>query len=686
MKVGVDIGGTFTDFVLTTEAQGRLVIGKRLTTPEDPSRAVLDGLHELLERVGRPPGDLEVVIHATTLVTNTVIERTGAKVGLITTAGFRDVLEIGNELRYDLYDLFMRMPEPLVPRWLRRGVGERTAPDGTILAAVDPADAQAVIRGMIADGVEAVAVCLLHSYANPAGERAVREAARAVDPDLPVTLSSELLPEIREFERTLATVINAYVQPRIRGYVGRLTQGLAALGIPAPLYIMQSSGGLTTAEQAAHAPVAINESGPAAGAICAAHIGRMSGLDRLISFDMGGTTAKTCLIRDGRPSTSVDLEFARLERFKKGSGFAIRVPSVELIEIGAGGGSIAWIDQMGLLKVGPHSAGSQPGPASYGQGGANPTVTDADLVLGYLDPGFFLGGTMRLDRARAEAAIEAKVARPLGLSVIEAAWGIHEIVNENMALASRIHIVERGEDPRGFTIIAFGGAGPVHAQGVAMKLGARRVMFPVAAGAASALGLLLAEPTADFVRTCINRLSAVDWTEVEALYAEMRDRGRRTLADIIGDRWSESRSMDMRYAGQGYELNVPVPAGPLGPGSIAAIAEGFKAAYERAFGRSMDGSMLDLVNLRLTVRGGAPAETGSLAVDTGGAAAAARPGRTAYFGARGFLDCAVHDRYALAPGSSGAGPAIIEERESTVIVGPDQRWEVDERGNIVVTL
>ena len=687
VRVGIDIGGTFTDFVLTGRDKARILIGKRLTSSEDPSAAVLAGLSELLQRVDCHPADLDVVIHATTLVTNTVIERTGACVGLITTQGFRDVLEIGNELRYDLYDLFMRMPEPLVPRYLRMGVSERTTANGGVLHPLDEVKAQQLVREMRAAGAEAIAVSLLHSYANSANEQAMRRAIETVDPQMPVTLSSELLPEIREYERTLASVINAYVQPKIRSYASRLSAGLRELGVRAPLYIMQSSGGLTTVMQAGRAPAALIESGPAAGAICAARVGNLSGLDRLISFDMGGTTAKTCLIRDGRPSISVDLEFARLERFKKGSGFAVRMPTVELIEIGAGGGSIAWIDEMSLLKVGPRSAGSLPGPACYGRGAVEPTVTDADLVLGYLDASHFLGGAMTLDAGRAADAIETRIAKPMGLTVIEAAWGIHQIVNENMALSSRIHVVERGEDPRSFTIVAFGGAGPVHAQAVAAKLGARRVLFPVAVGAASALGLLLAEPSADVVQTYLRRLEAADWNEVEALYSEMTQRAAATLADIVGDEWKVVRSIDLRYAGQGYELNVPLPDGMLSAHSAVAVAASFKASYERFFGRSMDRPILDIVNLRVVVRGETEPLSAHLTVDGGVPPGAPRPARKAWFGAEhGFLTSEVLDRYALKPGAGGRGPAFVEERESTIVVAPSQHWQVDENSNIVIEL
>ena len=684
VRVGVDIGGTFTDFIVLSESSGEFYIGKRLTTPDDPSRAVLEGLQDLMQRHELQPERLAVVVHATTLVTNTVIERTGAKIGLITTQGIRDVLEIGPESRYDLYDLFLRAPEVLVPRRLRKTVEERIGPGGVVSTPASDASIEAAVRELLEAGVEAIAVCLLHSYANPSHEQRVLEIVRGLNPDIPVTLSSSLLPEIREFERMVATAINAYVQPKVHGYLARLTTGLQRMGINAPLYIMQSSGGLTIPAQVTAAPVTIIESGPAAGAVYASYFGRAIGLKELISFDMGGTTAKTCVIANGAPSITVDIELARLERFKKGSGLPVRVPSVELIEVGAGGGSIAWIDALGLLKVGPRSAGASPGPACYGRGGVEPTVTDADLLLGYLDPEFFLGGEMKLDVAAATRAVE-RIAKPLDFSPIEAAWGIHDIVNETMALASRTHIVERDEDPRAFALIAFGGAGPVHAQGVAVKLGIRTLIFPIAAGAASALGLLVAQPSADYVQTYVARLGQCDWARLEELFRSMESRAGAVLATVAGGELVSVRTLDCRYAGQGYDLSVEAPAGVLSAASVPAIEERFHTAYERRYGRRMEGAELDVMNLRATVRGPVPRLAVSLAAGRGGGSDIRK--RRVYFGpAHGYVECPVYRRGALEPGARGDGPSIIEERESTIVVAPQQRWSVDDGGNLVLDL
>ena len=686
VRIGVDIGGTFTDFIVLSGSTGAFVIGKRLTTPADPSEAVLSGLADLMHRHALRPEQLEVVVHATTLVTNTVIERTGAKTGLITTHGFRDVLEIGTESRYDLYDLFLRAPDVIVPRHLRKTVEERVGPGGTVLVPASDDSIRAVIGELLDASVEAIAVCLLHAYANPAHERRVLALVEEMAPGLPVTLSSALLPEIREYERMVATAINAYVQPKVRGYLGALTAGLERMGIAAPLYIMQSSGGLTVPSQVAEAPVAIIESGPAAGAVYASYFGRAIGLEDLISFDMGGTTAKTCVISAGAPSVTVDIELARLERFKKGSGLPVRVPSIELIEVGAGGGSIAWIDSLGLLKVGPRSAGASPGPACYGRGGREATVTDADLLLGFLDREYFLGGEMRLDVDAARQAVE-RVAEPLGLSVVEAAWGIHDIVNETMALSSRTHIIERDEDPRSFALIAFGGAGPVHAQGVASKLGIRTLIFPIAAGAASALGLLVARPSADHVQSYVQRLRQCDWSQLEEMFGRMHHRASTVLSTIAGTELTSVRSLDCRYAGQGYDLNVEVPSGVLSADSIGLIEERFHAAYERRYGRRTEGAQLDVMNLRTTTRGEAPKVP--VGITPGRAQEAATPARTraVYFGPRhGYIVCAVQKRASLKSGARGDGPAIIEERESTIVVGPGQRWRFDDAGNVVLDL
>ena len=501
LRAGVDIGGTFTDLIVYDERTGALHIGKTLTTPDDPAIAVETGMQETLTLAGEPPAAVGNVIHGTTLVTNALIERKGARTALITTRGFRDAIEIRHEGRYDLYDLFLEMPPPLAPRRLRFEVDERVLADGSVHKPLDTATIPALIAELRRQGVEAVAVSLLHAYRNPEHERLLGEALAAGAPEIVLSLSSEVVPEIREYERTSTTLANVYVRPLVERYLERLEARLRAQGMTdASLYIMLSSGGTGTVETARRFPIRMIESGPAAGALAAAQYGSLTDRPNLLSFDMGGTTAKACIIDNGEPLVSADFEVARVYRFKRGSGLPVRVPVIEMIEIGAGGGSIARADTLGLLKVGPDSAGAQPGPACYGRGGAAPTVTDADLLLGYLDPAFFLGGKMRLDLAAAERALGALGER-LGLSATEAAWGVHQVVNENMAGAARIHAVERGKDPRAYPLFAFGGAGPVHAYRVAKILDVPELVIPLGAGVTSALGFLVAPLAFDFVRS-----------------------------------------------------------------------------------------------------------------------------------------------------------------------------------------
>jgi N-methylhydantoinase A/oxoprolinase/acetone carboxylase beta subunit len=521
-RLAFDIGGTFTDFALLDTETGEIEIHKQLTTPDDPSRASLEGTSTLLKRNQLTAAALQNVIHGTTLVTNALIERKGAKVALLTTDGFRDILALRGEQRYDIYDLALRFPDPLVPRYLRHGVAERTDHAGTVLSPVDRDDVLAAVARIRAEDandraahggpeLRSVAVSFLHSYRNPANERAAAAIIAKAWPAADISLSSAVAPEIREYERTSTTVANAYVRPLTRDYLRSLAQALATAGYRGRLYLMLSSGGIATVETATEFPVRLIESGPAGGAIGAAFFGDLCGEHDLVAFDMGGTTAKIAMIESGRPSISHQLEVARVHRFKKGSGLPIQFPSVEMLEIGAGGGSIARIDELGLLKVGPDSAGADPGPACYGRGGAQPTVTDAALVLGYLDPGNFLGGAMPLDRAAAERAITEHIAQPLGLSLADAAWGIHQLVVENMASAAKIHIVERGNDPRQYALLASGGAGPIHAASVARLLRQDRVLYPLAAGVLSAIGFLVAPVSFEFSQSQPQMLTDADW-------------------------------------------------------------------------------------------------------------------------------------------------------------------------------
>ena len=688
-RIGVDIGGTFTDLVLVDEATGAVSVGKLLTTPKEPAQAVEQGVMTLLHEAGRGPASVAALIHGTTLATNALIERKGARTGLLTTAGFRDALEIGREGRYDMYDLFIDPPAPLVPRHLRLEVRERLYADGSVLTPLDAASAREAIAALLAQGVEAIAISLLHAYRNPAHELELAALVAEMAPGLPVSRSSEIVPEIREFERTSTTVANVYVMPLMARYLEDLERKIRELGVPGPFYIMLSSGGIATPETAKRAPIRLVESGPAAGALAAARLARRAGESRMLSFDMGGTTAKACVIDKGEPLVAREFEVARADRFKKGSGLPIRVPVIEMIEIGAGGGSIARIDSLGLLKVGPDSAGADPGPACYAQGGREPTVTDADLVLGYLDPEFFLGGRMRLDVEASRRAIEERVARPLGLGLVEAAWGIHRVVNENMAGAARIHGIERGKDLRAYPLFAFGGAGPVHAWAVGRILRVPRVLVPFGAGAVSAYGLLAAPLAFDFVRTAPQRLDAADWSGINALFAEMETEGRIVLRDsgLADGDITVRRSAEMRYVGQGHEVEVDVPAGALGPASLDALTAAFEAAYRTLYSRTPLGVAIEALNWRTVLSGPPPdfsMETSAQPATGSGAGDAIKKRRPAYFAeAAGYVDTPVYDRYRLTPDTRLDGPAIIEERESTTVIGPGARVVVDARLTLI---
>jgi len=682
--LGADIGGTFTDLTLLCAATGEFITDKRLTDYADPAGPILAGARDLVARMNIGMADVGLFVHATTLVTNTVLERSGARIGMLTTKGFRDVLELGSEQRYNIYDLQCRRPEPLVGRHLRRPVTERMGADGAPLTPLSVADVQREYRWLKEQGAEAIAICFLNAYRNPKHELLAKQVIHDMDPGMLVSTSNELLPEIREYERFLATAVNAYVQPKVRDYLSSIERRLQEAGLACPFYVMQSNGGLMLAEAAARTPVAVLESGPAAGTIYAAAIAAHQAKHRVISFDIGGTTAKTALIHDYAPKITTEGEFARVERFKKGSGWNIRVPSVDLIEIGAGGGSIASVNDMGLLKVGPRSAGSEPGPVCYGRGGSEPTVTDADLVLGFLNPDYFLGGKMTLDRAAAQAAIETRLARPLGMSALDAAWGVHELVNENMALASRVHILEHGEDPATHAVIAFGGAGPVHAYAVAQKLGVRSLVFPPAAGVASALGMLLAAPKVHRVRTYYARLKDLDWNELRAKFDELAREAGAELQSIGAGAVQFTPMLDLRYAGQGYEVGVELgqSLSDIDPASVQAR---FEAAYEKLCGPRLENYDIEVINLRLAAvqQKVMPDARVRLRWDAEPSKAAAH--RDVYFGpARGLLSCRIHSRRSLKPQDRGAGPAIIEDAESTLVVGPGQHWAVDEAFNIEV--
>jgi N-methylhydantoinase A len=690
IRVGADIGGTFTDLIVYDDASGVFVVGKTLTTPDDPSQAIETGLVETLANAGAGTGEVGQIIHGTTLVTNALIERKGAATALLATEGFRDSLEIGREHRYDLYDLQLEMPRPLVPRYLRFAVPGRTLANGATLPEhdLDEDHVERLAGELAAAGIEAVAIAFLNSFANPELERRAREAVLRAAPGMRVSISSDVVPEIREYERTSTTTANVYVQARVERYLRDLEERLARLGFEGALLLMISSGALATVETAARFPVRLLESGPAGGALAAAAFGAAAGYDDLLSFDMGGTTAKFAVIDRGEPLLAHGFEVDRRYRFKKGSGLPINLPVIEMIEIGAGGGSIARIDALGLLKVGPDSAGADPGPACYGRGGTQPTVTDADLVLGYLDPGFFLGGAMSLDVAAAREVIRRGVAEPLGLSIEEAAWGIHQIVNEVMAGAARVHTLERGGDPRRLPVFAFGGAGPVHGYRIAAALGSPRLIVPAGAGVMSAIGFLAAPIAFDFTRSFPGRLDTLDWARVNALFAEMEEEGTALLraAGVPGRDVTHRRAAEMRYVGQGHEVRVPLPAGPLTPAGVPALREAFEREYVRLYGRLGPPVAVETITWRVVSSGPRPTLHFSGELEASGDAATALKGtRQAYMPeAHGMIDVPVYDRYRLGPGAVFTGPAIVEEREATTVIGPGAAVEIDDEGNLVV--
>jgi len=677
-RIGVDIGGTFTDLVMLDTRDGRLFNGKVLTTPHAPEQAVLQGVRDILRRHAVAPTEVRHVIHGTTLVANALIERRGVPTGFLTTQGFRDVQEIGTELRHDTYDLFMRRPEPLVPRRLRLEVPERLMPDGSIRAPLDEGAARAAIRALRDGGVQAVAVCLLHAFANPAHERRIAELVAEEAPGLAVCLSAELVPEIGEYERGSTTIANAYVLPVFARYLARLDAGLREAGMTGPLLLMLSDGGTVARDVAARYPIRLVQSGPAGGVQAARVIGGTAGAPDILCFDMGGTTAKAALIDADEPARSLDFEVSRVDRFRKGSGLPLKVPVIEMIEIGAGGGSVARVDALGLVRVGPDSASSDPGPACYGLGGTEPTVTDCDLLLGYLAPDSFLGGEMRLDVAAAEAATGARLAEPLGLSPVEAAWAVHETVNTAMAQAAAIHALEKARRIEGYTLVPIGGAGPVHAVEVARKLGIARLVVPAGAGVASAFGFLAAPISFALLRGFVAPLATLDLDALRAMLAEMEAEGRALVAEA-GVEAAETRiRVAMRYSGQGYGVEADVAAL-----DCDAVRAAFEAEYRRLYGRIEPALPVECVGWRVTVSG--PTPKLDLTASASPSGVARRGTRPAWFGGR-FVDTAVYARAALEPGDSIQGPALVEERESTLVLPPYARATCDAALNLVVEI
>jgi N-methylhydantoinase A len=684
IRLGLDIGGTFTDVAL--EVGERRFTAKTLTTPGAPENGVLAALSLVTRAAGIVPRQVGLIIHGTTLATNAVIERKGAKTALLTTEGFRDVVEIRHENRFDQYDVNIALPPPLVPRRLRFPVRERIDAQGKVLVPLDEAGLARTSDELIRLGVEAVAVGFLHSFTNPDHERRTGEALARRLPGATVTLSSEVSPEMREYERFSTACANAYIQPLMGRYLNGLERELRQAGFACPLLLMTSGGGITTVETAIRYPVRLIESGPAAGAIFAGCIARQHALDQVLSFDMGGTTAKVCLIDKAQPQTARLMEVARVYRFLKGSGLPLRIPVIEMVEIGAGGGSIARLDALKRIAVGPDSAGSQPGPVCYGQGGSEPTVTDADVVLGRIDPQKFSGGKIALDAAGAGRTVAERIGEPLGLAPDHAALGISEMVDENMANAARVHAIESGKDVRARTLIAFGGAAPLHAARVAEKIGVSRVLIPANAGVGSAVGLLRAPVAYEIVRGRLVRLSEYDPATVNQLLSEMRAEAEAVVRQgAPAAELTEQRSSFMRYRGQGHEIAVELPVRAFTSADRTTLTELFEAAYRRLYSRSIPGVDIEILSWVVSLR--APAE-GRLAGERVEQPGEPEPvSRRAVFDPdRGeFVDTPIYWRADLVPGAHVTGPAVIAEDETSTVVSADFDARIDRFGYIELT-
>lgn len=688
--LGIDIGGTFTDIVLRA-TDHRTFSHKELTTTDDPAVGVVCGVRHLIDAHDIAPAQISRTVHATTLFTNALIERAGAVTGLITTEGFRDTLEIGRERKYDLYDVTMRRPQTLIPRHLRREVPERKDERGNTLVPLDEQAVRDAALALSADGVRSIAIVFLHSYANPDHERRAAEIVAQALPDVHVTTSCDIASEIREYERTSTTAINAYIKPLAARYLDDILSRFAEMGIGGPFHLMLSNGGLGSVEEAKRAPVKLLESGPAAGALSAAHTGLGDGLSDIVAFDMGGTTAKLCLIENGEPSVAFSFEAARADRFAEGSGLPVLIPTVDLIEIGAGGGSIARRDGLGLMKVGPRSAGSLPGPAAYGRGGTEATVTDADFALGLLDPSNFAAGTVPIDMDACTSALTA-MGRETGLSAEAVSYGIHDIVNEAMAGAARVHFAERGVDPRRFTLIATGGAGPVHAFAVARKLGLRSLLCPPSAGVASAMGLLVAPARADRALTVGLRTDIDPLDTLEAAFQQLEEETRAVIAQTgLSDRGVEVRRFaDGRFVGQGFSMTVALPGAPIDLSDPDAarkrLIDAFRDAYGEKFAHAPPDMPIEFINIRVSaIAAGEPVAASQ--GQPGKAPGAQKATRPIVIGSDGETVAAqVFDRASMVPGMTFSGPAVIEDEGSTFVVGIGGRGRVTETGSIFVNL
>ena len=683
-RLSVDIGGTFTDIVL--EAEGRRTTAKVLTTPAAPEEGVINGVEAALAEAGLNASALSLVLHGTTLATNAILERKGAKTAFVTTEGFRDVLEIGYESRYDQYDIMIEKPAPLVPRKLRLPVAERVDLTGQVLKPLDEGMVEALVPELEAAEIESVAIGYMHAYANPDHERRTRDLLAAWLPDMSFSISSEVCPEIREYERFTTTSANAYVRPLMASYLARLRDRLGTMGLDCPVLLMTSGGGLTTLENAMQFPIRLVESGPAGGAILASKVAEEMGLDKVISFDMGGTTAKICLIGDYRPQTAREFEVDRAARFTKGSGLPLRIPVIEMVEIGAGGGSIARLDSLGRITIGPDSAGADPGPAAYGRGGDRPTITDADVALGKIDPASFAGGKVTLYPEKSEATIMRDVGSPLGVpDVLTAAYGITEMVDETMSNAARVHAVEQGKAANEYSLIAFGGAAPLHAGRLAEKLGIDRIVVPTDAGVGSAVGFLEAPIAYEVVRSRNMRLTAFNPAIVNGLMQEMRDEALAVIraaepdADVF-----ERRAAFMRYVGQGHEITIELPNGDFTHNDWQAVQKAFDTEYERHFRRTLPNAETEVLTwaLSLSVATPPPAPLGAAP-----AASAATPaGQRSVFGAKSgkMRDVPLFRRTDMAPGAGFDGPGIVIEDQTSTYVPHGFSARIAANGYIVI--
>ncbi|CAH1658831.1 hydantoinase/oxoprolinase family protein [Chelatococcus asaccharovorans] len=688
-RIGVDIGGTFTDFTLFDDGDRIARTHKRLTTPDDPSRAVIEGTGAITAEAGLSPADVGTIVHGTTLVTNAVIERRGVSTAMLVTKGFRDLLDIGAERRYDLFDLTIAFPKPVVPRALRIEVPGRLRYDGSEVEALDLSAVEDAVQRLVdTHGIRSVAICFLHSHVDARHEAAAADFVATRFPDLSVSTSSDIFPFVRELGRWTTTTLNAYVQPVVDRYLDRLEGGLRQAGFAGKLLVMSSSGGTLTPAMARRYPVRLLESGPAAGALMSARHGSELGLDSVLSFDMGGTTAKGCFVRDGRPLKRYDLEVARVHEFRQGSGLTVKIPVLDMIEIGVGGGSIAQVDDRGLIAVGPVSAGAEPGPACYKRGGARPTLTDANLLLGYLDAGSFLGGSMRLDPEASRIAMEKDIAAPMGVEVMRTAFGVREVACESVARAFRTHAAEQGVDLRKSVMVAFGGSGPLHGARVARKLGVSRLVCPNGSGVMSAFGLLSSPLAYEVVRA---RRLALDEAGVQILRAELAAMMEDTTAVLVAA-GAPSASighairLDMRYRGQGYEVEVEIDG--LDACIPAPLEQAFATVYARTFGLAFPDQPAEIVNWKVEAIGPAPGNGTHYRLSVEGASAEALKGHRQAWSAdaEAMVPHAVYDRYALTPGTRIDGPALIEERESTCVLAPGDRLSVDPHLNLIIDI